>query len=73
MKHLDKITHLLTGYVIFDVFATFGNTTLACFMVLFTAIAKEMIDGIRGGKPDAWDVLATIIGGGLGILIHVIA
>ena len=73
MKHQDKIAHLLAGYAIFDLFVTFSNVTLACFMVLFIAVVKEIVDGIRGGNPDAWDLVATFVGGGLGLLIYYLA
>ena len=72
MKHLDKITHFLAGYLIFDIALLLGGIEAGCFFVFFFAIVKEIIDGIRGGNPDAWDVVATLGGGVLGFLIYLI-
>jgi hypothetical protein len=73
MKHQDKIAHLLAGYAIFDIIVTFSSLSAACFFVFFIAVVKEIVDGIRGGNPDAWDLVATFVGGGLGLLIYYLA
>jgi hypothetical protein len=71
-KHIDKVAHLLAGYLVFDVFNTFMGLTAGFFFVFFFAIVKEIVDEIIGGTSSAWDVVVTIVGGFLGWSVYLI-
>lgn len=58
---LDRITHFLAGWVVYDVFESF----LAVFIV---ATIKELYDEYSYGGFGYWDSIATIFGG-VGALI----
>ena len=67
---LDKLLHLLAGFVIYMVFmAFFSLHSVAYIAVIVAAVGKEIYDKYNRGVPDIVDVYYTLGGGVLGILL----
>ena len=64
---VDKLVHVLVGALIAAYLLPLGLIpAIAC--TLFAAIGKEAFDYLSGkGSTDAWDVVATVAGGGVSI------
>lgn len=60
----DKLGHIVSGFVVFTILH-FISTEVALFGVLLAAWGKEAYDYFHKDKhtPDAWDALATMLGG----------
>lgn len=76
MKHKDKIKHFLLALVLtLLIFWLVKNIAIAALAVLIFGLVKELIDQVRGkntAKESALDLLANILGIGLGVLICLI-
>jgi hypothetical protein len=71
MKHLDKITHFLAGFFITTCFGFVGIIPALCIGI-FAGIAKEAYD-LKSGRVFDWiDLLATVIGSGVGALFLIL-
>lgn len=67
---LDKLLHLLAGFVIYMVFmAFFALHSVAFVAVIVAAVGKELYDKYNDGVPDIVDVYYTLGGGVLGVLL----
>lgn len=61
----DKLYHMMAGMIIASFFIIVLDFSLAFIPVLAAAVLKEGFDSARGGDPDAWDIIATLVGGGI--------
>jgi dolichol kinase len=69
MFEKDKANHTIYG-VVFYLIASLLITSIFSFIaVLFIAIAKEFFDNYHGKRFSYGDIMATLIGGGIGFLI----
>lgn len=57
---LDKIYHAIAGIVIYLTTWWVFNSTISIIAVFIAAIAKEVYDRYRHGKPDVYDFIATV-------------
>jgi len=62
MIPLDKQLHFYSGGMLAALAWPFG-VVLALLIVVVAAIGKEVRDSMGYGTPDAWDAVATILGG----------
>jgi hypothetical protein len=66
----DKKLHLLAGIIIASIFVH-TSPILSIGMVSLIAISKEVYDKVSGkGTPELMDILYTLIGGGIPIILH---
>ena len=63
MFQFDKLLHLSVGAGIYLIFWLFAHPLVCLIPVLGIAIAKEIYDLHKHGKPDIWDAVATALGG----------
>jgi hypothetical protein len=63
----DKSLHIIAGLLIFSV-AHFISWQVGLATVIVAGLAKEGIDHLSGGDVSGWDVVATGVGGLLGLL-----
>ena len=66
----DKCLHIIAGVVIFAA-VHFVSWQVGMAAVLLIGIAKEIFDHFTGGDVSVWDVVATFVGGLLGLLCFV--
>lgn len=66
----DKCLHVIAGVVVYAV-AHLTTWQIGIAVVLLAAIAKETFDHFTGGDVSAWDLLATLMGGLLGLACYV--
>lgn len=73
MKHKDKIKHFFLALVLtWLIFWLVKNIAIAALAVLLLGLLKELVDQIKGKntvKESALDLLANVLGIGLGLLI----
>ena len=66
MKGLDKIYHLLAGFIVSLIFG-FINPVLGLALAIIAGVGKEIYDKkIKKSVIDPLDVIATVLGGILG-------
>ena len=66
MKGLDKIYHLVAGFIISLIFG-FINPVLGLILAIIAGVGKEIYDKkIKKSVIDPLDVIATVLGGILG-------
>jgi hypothetical protein len=63
----DKCLHVIAGIFIFAI-THFAGWQIGLVSVATAGLAKEVIDYCAGGDASVWDVVATLIGGLLGLL-----
>ncbi len=69
MKGIDKVYHLIAGFVIALVFGLI-NPTLGIIAASLAGVGKEVYDKYyKKSSPDPLDALATIVGGIIGLVI----
>lgn len=69
MKGIDKVYHLIAGFVIALVFGLI-NPTLGIIAASLAGVGKEVYDKYyKKSTPDPLDALATIVGGIIGLVI----
>lgn len=69
MKGIDKVYHLIAGFVIALVFGLI-NPTLGIIAASLAGVGKEVYDKYyKKSSPDPLDALATIVGGVIGLVI----
>lgn len=61
-KYSDKIGHFTVGFIIYAIFYALISYH-ASWVVMFTALGKEIYDSTGKGKVELLDILATILGG----------
>ena len=67
MKGIDKIYHLVVGFAISLIFG-FINPVLGLALAIIAGVGKEIYDKkIKNSVIDPLDVIATVVGGVLGI------
>lgn len=66
----DKCLHVIAGVAVFAV-AHLATWQIGIAVVLLVGIAKETLDHFTGGDVSVWDVVATLLGGGLGLVCHI--
>lgn len=72
MKQIDKILHALVCMVLMVIFAKwFVPFPLAIFFVVCIAVGKEVVDYIRYRHFCWYDILADMVGLGVGIWVSV--
>jgi hypothetical protein len=71
----DKVMHFAVGVVLFAVLLPFVGSITSMAVVATAAVGKEIYDYLNKDNhtPDVWDALATIAGGGVGLLCVVLA
>ena len=62
MIPLDKQLYIFSGGMLAALAWPFG-AVLALLILVVAAIGKEVRDSMGYGTPDAWDAVATILGG----------
>lgn len=62
----DKCLHVIAGVLIFSL-AHLVSWQLGIAAVIVVGVAKEIVDHFTGGDVSVWDVLATFMGGLLGM------
>lgn len=72
IKHIDKIYHAIAGAVIsfliiffvsFTNWSEFTAHVIAFLAVIIAGALKEFKDWKDYGKPDMYDIIATVLGG----------
>lgn len=64
----DKALHMLLGFAIVVIFFYLFGFLVAATACFVAAIGKEVYDKVSGkGTPDFLDIVATVVGGGVGI------
>lgn len=58
----DKLLHFIAGIIIYQSTVWFAGY-YALLIVLIAAIGKEIYDHFCNGTVDAYDIIATILGG----------
>ena len=72
-KQPDKKKHILAGFIISLVFGLLSTSWFFGFLFAsFIGIVKELWDLTGHGTPDWMDLVATMIGGALGVIIPMI-
>lgn len=67
MKGIDKVYHLLAGFLIALVFG-FINPSLGIVTAALAGVGKEIYDKyVKKSVPDPLDALATVLGGVFGL------
>lgn len=65
----DKKLHFIAGFVIAFTFGFFINSLLGYFLSSVIGVAKEIWDKHGHGTPDLWDLIYTMFGGFIGMLM----
>ena len=72
MKGIDKIYHLVAGFLIALIFGLI-NPVLGLTLAIVVGVGKELYDKkIKKSAIDPLDVIATVVGGVLGIALAII-
>lgn len=61
----DKVLHLIAGAVIALVVGLAVSPMIGLLTATLAGVAKEVWDSFGNGAVEAWDALATILGGAL--------
>jgi len=70
MFPLDKQAHFWSGLAIALAVALFFGWIVGLAVAISAAIAKEVVDYVRHGKPDYMDAIATTIGGLVMVVVY---
>jgi len=72
MKGIDKIYHFIAGFIISLIFG-FINPVFGLALAIIAGVGKEIYDKkIKKSVIDPLDVIATVVGGILGIALAII-
>ena len=72
MKGIDKIYHLVVGFIISIIFGLI-NPVLGLALAIIAGVGKEIYDKkIKKSVIDPLDVIATVVGGVLGTALAII-
>ena len=72
MKGIDKIYHLVAGFIISLIFG-FINPVLGLVLAIIAGVGKEIYDKkIKKSVIDPFDIIATVIGGILGTALVIV-
>ena len=72
MKGIDKIYHLVAGFIISLIFGLI-NPVLGLALAIIAGVGKEIYDKkIKKSVIDPLDVIATVVGGILGTALAII-
>ena len=70
MKHQDKLAHLFAGYFVAHIcWLLTGDIILSLALATYAGIAKELYDEFKRGAFSVADLIFTIVGGILAMLI----
>jgi hypothetical protein len=64
---VDKLAHFLAGIAVAALAYPWGLVP-AIVAVIVAAAGKELADMYRHGEPEAWDLVATLAGGVVGLV-----
>lgn len=68
--HADKVAHFIAGFLIaLSIAFVFGSPDAGFFFAFVSGLAKELYDNFRWKNGSYLDWFATILGGGLLLLI----
>lgn len=65
----DKLLHFIAGMVICLIAQRFFEAPVPILIVALVGVLKEVYDEIRGGNFSFFDLLYTLVGGGI---VHVL-
>lgn len=70
---VDKYLHVLAGLIITQLaIALFGEPWIGFIIGVVAGVLKETVDENAGGSFDLYDLLATVIGSGIGLVLIVV-
>lgn len=72
MLQKDKANHVVYGVLIYAISSILITPTFSLIAVFITAVAKELYDNYNGKRFSYGDVMATVAGGIIGLLISII-
>ena len=68
----DKLLHFVCGLLIAQIGTAIGGTEVGLAAACIAAAAKETYDEVKGGEFSLSDLVATIIGGIIGVALAAI-
>lgn len=69
VAHIDKLVHFIAGALL-AAYLTPEGPAVAFSAVVVAAVLKEVMDHFDGGDVEALDIVATVAGGVLSLLVH---
>jgi uncharacterized membrane protein len=69
----DKANHAIYGVVIYGLCSILIMPVFSLIAVFITAVAKELYDNYNGKRFSYGDIMATMLGAIIGLLISVIS
>lgn len=69
---VDKILHLLAGFIIASLLAPFIGALLAITTAAVVGLLKEAYDSTGRGNVEFGDFIVTAAGGGIAVAMHLV-
>jgi uncharacterized protein YqgC (DUF456 family) len=67
---IDKVLHFIVGFCISAVLGIWLPLLIVLLIVFIVGVLKEVWDAKHNGDVEAADVVATVTGGLVGVLLH---